>query len=118
MRRLRYNRENRRTLLRKACRRMSENKEASDNGENDRTHEYQNNPDDEEIDVEMALLALSASRDVGGPMQDLDLNSLSHAEKRLLLEMMQQRLGVPLNRDDSNSGTEDDEMDSGERPVL
>jgi len=96
---------------------MSEDKEAADNGS---AIDSQNNSDaeelNEEIDVEMALLALSASRDVGGPMQDLDLNSLSHAEKRLLLEMMQQRLGVPLNRD--GGGTEDDELDGGERPIV
>lgn len=48
---------------------------------------------DEDLDVEMALLAMTAASDMGGPMRELDLNTLSSAEKRLLLAMMRQRFG-------------------------
>lgn len=45
----------------------------------------------EDLDIEMALLALSA-RDVGEPTEAVDLSSLSPAEKRILLEMLRRRL--------------------------
>ncbi|MBC8102094.1 MAG: hypothetical protein H7Z41_05850 [Cytophagales bacterium] len=45
-----------------------------------------------EMDVEMALLALSA-QDMGEPTEDLDLGALSPTEKRVLLDLLRKRLG-------------------------
>lgn len=44
-----------------------------------------------DLDVEMALLALSA-QDIGEPTESFDLSSLSPTEKRVLLEMLRKRL--------------------------
>ena len=46
--------------------------------------------DDATLDMEMALFAMSAS-DVGGPLQDIDLSSLSVEEKRALLAYLRHR---------------------------
>lgn len=48
--------------------------------------------EEEDLDVEMALLAMT--EDVGGPRQDLDLSTLSAEEKRTLLRYLRERLGV------------------------
>ncbi len=47
---------------------------------------------EEELDVEMALLAMS--EDTGGPMADVDLSALSLTEKRALLLYLRQHLGI------------------------
>jgi hypothetical protein len=45
-----------------------------------------------DLDVEMALLTLSA-QDMGEPTEDLDLNALTPTEKRVLLDLLRKRLG-------------------------
>lgn len=45
-----------------------------------------------DIDVEMALLTLSA-QDMGEPTEDLDLSALTPTEKRVLLDLLRKRLG-------------------------
>jgi hypothetical protein len=50
--------------------------------------------DDEDVDVAMALMALEARGDMGEPTADLDLSSLSDADKRMLLAMLRKRLGL------------------------
>jgi hypothetical protein len=45
-----------------------------------------------ELDVEMALLTLSA-QDMGEPTEDLDLSALTPTEKRVLLDLLRKRLG-------------------------
>ena len=47
---------------------------------------------DEDLDVEMALLALT--EDMGGPTEDVDLSALSPTEKRALLVCLQAQLGL------------------------
>ncbi|MBC8141252.1 MAG: hypothetical protein H7Y38_07400 [Armatimonadetes bacterium] len=44
------------------------------------------------LDAEMALLAMSAGGDIGGPLQDLDLTTLTPEEKRALLAYLRHRL--------------------------
>ena len=48
--------------------------------------------DEEDLDVEMALLALT--EDMGGPTEDVDLSALSPTEKRALLVCLQAQLGL------------------------
>jgi hypothetical protein len=48
--------------------------------------------DEEDLDVEMALLAMN--EDLGGPREELDLSALSPEEKRTLLKYLRERLGV------------------------
>ena len=48
--------------------------------------------EEEDLDVEMALLAMT--EDVGGPREELDLSTLSAEEKRTLLQYLRERLGV------------------------
>ena len=56
--------------------------------------------DEETLDMEMTLLALSSSGDVGGPMQDIDLSTLSPEEKRALLAYLRHRFSfAPDPRD-------------------
>jgi hypothetical protein len=48
---------------------------------------------EDEVDVEMALLAVLASRDVGMPTEPVRLDSLSDTEKQVLLRLMRERFG-------------------------
>ena len=48
--------------------------------------------DEDDLDVEMTLLALT--EDMGGPMEDVDISTLSPAERRTLLQYLQQELGL------------------------
>ena len=48
--------------------------------------------DDDDLDVEMTLLALT--EDMGGPMEDVDISMLSPTERRALLQYLQQKLGL------------------------
>lgn len=47
----------------------------------------------DDLDIEMTLLALAARGDMGGPMQDFDMNALSDTDKRMLLAMLRAHLG-------------------------
>ncbi len=50
-----------------------------------------------DVEMEMALLTLSA-QDMGEPTEDLDLTALTPNEKRVLLDLLRQRLGnVPTS---------------------
>ena len=49
--------------------------------------------DEEDVEVEMALLSLLASRDVGDPTEPVDLHALSPTEKKVLLQMMRSHIG-------------------------
>ncbi len=57
------------------------------------THDSETDATDDEstLDMEMALLAMTASHDVGGPLQDIDLSALSLEEKRALLTYLRHR---------------------------
>lgn len=50
--------------------------------------------DADDVDVEMALFALSA-QDMGEPTEAVDLSALSDGEKRALLALMRERLHLP-----------------------
>ena len=52
------------------------------------------------LDAEMALLAMSAGGDIGGPLQDLDLTTLTAEEKRALLAYLRHRLNFAPDLDD------------------
>lgn len=59
----------------------------------DADHEkYKPDGDEDALDTEMALLAMTAGDDIGGPLQDLDLSSLTADEKRVLLQYLRHRL--------------------------
>ena len=54
-------------------------------------------PEDEEaIDIETALLALS--EDMSGPTVDVDLGALSPVERGAVLRCLRERLGLPPQR--------------------
>ena len=48
--------------------------------------------DEDDLDVEMTLMALT--EDMGGPMEDVDISMLSPTERRALLHYLQQELGL------------------------
>lgn len=65
--------------------------------------------DDATLDMEMALFAMSAS-DVGGPLQDVDLSSLSAEEKRALLAYLRHRFNFapdPEGLSDKEDGVQE-----------
>lgn len=55
------------------------------------TAQYSNG-DEDDLEVEMALLAMA--EDTGGPMEDVDLTVLSPTEKRALLIYLREHLGL------------------------
>ncbi|MBC8135709.1 MAG: hypothetical protein H8F28_07485, partial [Fibrella sp.] len=67
--------------------------------------------DDATLDMEMALFAMSAS-DVGGPLQDIDLSSLSAEEKRSLLAYLRHRFNFAPDPEGLAGG-----VDVGEEPA-
>jgi hypothetical protein len=48
----------------------------------------------DDLDVEVTLLSALSSGDMGEPIVELDLKSLSPAEKRTVLALMRQRFGI------------------------
>ena len=68
--------------------------------------------DDATLDMEMALFAMSAS-DVGGPLQDVDLSSLSAEEKRTLLAYLRQRFNFAPDPEELAEG-----LGNGEEPTA
>lgn len=55
------------------------------------------------LDAEMALLAMTAGGDIGGPLQDLDLTTLTAEEKRALLAYLRHRLNFAPDLDEPGS---------------
>lgn len=67
-----------------------------------------NDPSDDEtdaLDAEMALLAMTAGGDIGGPLQDLDLTTLTAEEKRALLAYLRHRLNFAPDLEDMSGAT-------------
>ena len=62
---------------------------------------------DDTLDVEMALLAIAATNDVGGPMGEIDLDSLAPAEKRALLAYLRHRFNLAPDPDELSQLLED-----------
>lgn len=60
--------------------------------------------DDEALEMELMLLALTA-QDTGEPTHDVDLGTLTQAEKHALLALWRDRLGMPWERE---GGTRDE----------
>ncbi len=56
--------------------------------------------DTDALDAEMALLAMTAGGDIGGPLQDLDLTTLTPEEKRALLAYLRHRLNFAPDLED------------------
>ncbi len=81
----------------RGCRNMGNDAHRNGQAVEDRTLVEQDLLTD--IDVEMALLTLSA-QDMGEPTEDLDLSALTPTEKRVLLDLLRKRLG-----DVPNTGT-------------
>ncbi len=51
------------------------------------------NAEEDDLDVEMTLLALTEDMD-GGPTEDVDISALSPTERRALLHFLEQKLGL------------------------
>jgi hypothetical protein len=66
---------------------------------------------EDDMDVEMALLALS--EDVPGPTEEVDVSALSDEEKRALLHLLRRHLGIArgvgVGAPGSDKGTEQPE---------
>lgn len=67
--------------------------------------------EDQDLEVEMALLTIS--EDMGGPMEDVDLSTLSTTEKQALLAYLRKQLGLspagPDTQEEPRSGEVNDE---------
>ena len=50
---------------------------------------------DQEIDMQIDVALLALSEDVEGPTEEVDLNTLSPAEKRALLACLRERFELP-----------------------
>lgn len=59
------------------------------------TSDQDHEDDEKDLEVKMALLAVT--EDMGGPTTDVDLDALSPTEKRALLVLLRERLGLPTD---------------------
>jgi hypothetical protein len=69
-----------------------------------RQPEYDDIDEMDDLDVEVSLLSALSSDDMGEPIVELDLKSLTPAEKRTVLALMRQRFGIGHR----NNGSPDD----------
>jgi len=58
----------------------------------------------DDLDVEVTLLSALSSDDMGEPIVELDLKSLTPAEKRTVLALMRQRFGIGNGNNGSTGG--------------
>jgi hypothetical protein len=58
----------------------------------------------DDLDVEVTLLSALSSGDMGEPIVELDLKSLSPAEKRTVLALMRHRFGIGHRTTASSDG--------------
>jgi hypothetical protein len=58
----------------------------------------------DDLDLEVTLLSALSSNDMGEPIVELDLKSLSPAEKRTVLALMRQRFGIGNGTTENGNG--------------